>query len=228
MKIFISSLISGMERERTLAKKIIKRLGNDFLSAEDFPAQINSPQVACLQGLRQSGLVVLILNEAYGEIQASGLSPTHEEYREAKDTRPIIAFIKQASNREAAQQEFINEVSNWSNGLFRSSYNSIDDLEDQLTRALHSWEVSQASAPVDEASLITDALSALSNNISGNSHFRSSSESDLLISVISGPSIPILRPSQIEDESFVDKLLQAALFGPDKIFDKSSGSESYV
>ena len=96
MKIFISSLISGMERERTLAKKVIKRLGNDFLSAEDFPAQINSPQVACLQGLRQSGLVVLILNEAYGEIQASGLSPTHEEYREAKDTRPIIAFIKQA------------------------------------------------------------------------------------------------------------------------------------
>jgi len=228
MKIFISSLISGMERERTLAKKIIKRLGNDFVSAEDFPAQTNSPQVACLQGLRQSGLVVLILNETYGEIQASGLSATHEEYREARDTRPIIAFIKQASNREASQQEFINEVSNWSNGLFRSSYNSLDDFEDQLTKALHSWEVNQASAPVDEASLITGSLDALSNNVKSNSHSHSTGESDLLISVISGPSIPILRPSQIEEESFVDKLLQAALFGPYKIFDKGSGSESYI
>jgi len=94
MKIFISSLISGMEAERALAKKIIKRLGNDFVPAEDFPAQPNSPQIACLQGLRQSGLVVLILNEYYGAKQASGLSATHEEYREAKETRPINTNLR--------------------------------------------------------------------------------------------------------------------------------------
>lgn len=89
MKIFISSLISGMEAERALAKKIIKRLGNDFVTAEDFPAQPNSPQIACLQGLRQSGLVVLILNEYYGAKQASGLSARTKNIGKQKKLVPL-------------------------------------------------------------------------------------------------------------------------------------------
>lgn len=34
-----------------------------------------------------------MLGEAYGMKQASGLSATHEEYREARDTKPVIAFV---------------------------------------------------------------------------------------------------------------------------------------
>jgi hypothetical protein len=228
MKMFISSLISGMEAERKSAKKIIKRLGHEAVTAEDFSAQPNSPQISCLQGLRQSGLVVLILNELYGETQASGISATHEEYREAKETRPVIAFIKQAANREASQQEFIAEVSNWSQGVFRESYNSVEDLEDKLTKALHSWEVNQASAPVDDEALSKYAIVALQNARNGFSRSYSSNTPDLLVSIISGPSQAILRPSQMEDEALAEKLLPAALFGPHKIFDKSSGCENYI
>ena len=46
--------------------------------AEDFGARPDSPQVACLTGLRQSDIVVLIVGEHYGAVQPSGQSATHE------------------------------------------------------------------------------------------------------------------------------------------------------
>ena len=57
MKIFISSLITGMEDTRAAAKSAIEALGHAAVMAEDFGARPQSPQVACLDGLRQSSLV---------------------------------------------------------------------------------------------------------------------------------------------------------------------------
>lgn len=50
MKIFISSLIRGFEPYRAAARDAVTQLGYEPVMAEDFPAQPNSPQVACLQG----------------------------------------------------------------------------------------------------------------------------------------------------------------------------------
>lgn len=61
MKVFISSLISGMEAERAAVKRAIEVLGHQPVMAEDFGARASSPQVACLAGLRDADLVVLIL-----------------------------------------------------------------------------------------------------------------------------------------------------------------------
>ena len=60
MKVFISSLISGMEAERAAAKKAIALFRHQPVMAEDFGARPNSPQVACLSGLRDADAVVLI------------------------------------------------------------------------------------------------------------------------------------------------------------------------
>src|SRR3546814_5244888 len=95
MKIFISSLISGMEIERAATKRAIELLRHEAVMAEYFGAQVSSPQIACLTGLRQSDLVVLVLGTRYGVKQASGLSATHEEYREARGRKPILIFIQQ-------------------------------------------------------------------------------------------------------------------------------------
>jgi hypothetical protein len=69
---------------RAAAREVVSTLRGEPIMAEDFGAQPHSPQVACLTGLRQSDLVVLILGEQYGAIQPSGFSATHEEYREAR------------------------------------------------------------------------------------------------------------------------------------------------
>ena len=76
MKVFVSSLITGMESIRLAARKAVEILRHAPIMAEDLGAQPNSPQVACLTGLRQSDVVVLILGERYGAEQASGLSAT--------------------------------------------------------------------------------------------------------------------------------------------------------
>jgi hypothetical protein len=94
MKVFISSIISGMEPFRAAAREAVEQLGHTAVLAEDFGAQPRSPQIACLDGLRQSALTILIIGERYGAKQSSGISATHEEFREARDRRPILAFSR--------------------------------------------------------------------------------------------------------------------------------------
>jgi hypothetical protein len=69
-----------MEPFRAGAREAVTQLGHQPVMAEDFGARPMSPQIACLQGVRQSAAVVLILGAAYGAKQASGLSATHEEF----------------------------------------------------------------------------------------------------------------------------------------------------
>ena len=68
MRIFLSSLISGMEDRRTAVARAVRALGHEPVMAEDFGAQPVSPQIACLQGARESAAVVLILGERYGAV----------------------------------------------------------------------------------------------------------------------------------------------------------------
>jgi hypothetical protein len=111
MKVFISSLIAEFEDIRAAAASAIRSLGHEPVTAENFDAGLVSPRVACLQGVREADLIVLILGEAYGAVQAtSGLSATHEEWREAKDRRPVIAFVQEGIAREPLQDEFVREV----------------------------------------------------------------------------------------------------------------------
>jgi hypothetical protein len=89
MKIFISSVISGFEDLRAAAALAIRSLGHEPVIAENFDAALVSPRVACLGGVREADLVVLILGKSYGAVQTnSGISATHEEWLEAKNRRP--------------------------------------------------------------------------------------------------------------------------------------------
>src|ERR1700730_9419134 len=137
MKVFISSLITTMEPFRAAAREAVTQLGHQPVMAEDFGAQPSSPQIACLQGLRQSAVVVLILGAGYGAKQASGLSATHEEDREAKNARPVIAFVQDGVSRDADQSALVSEVQAWDSGLFREGFSSPDRLRAQITRRLH-------------------------------------------------------------------------------------------
>ena len=85
MKIFVSSLISGNESFRAAVAEAAQTLGYELIKAEDFSATTASPQQACLAAVRACDVVVLLLGERYGYTQPSGLSATHEEYREARE-----------------------------------------------------------------------------------------------------------------------------------------------
>jgi hypothetical protein len=82
VKVFISSLISGMEQVRAAAREAVTTLRHEPVMAEDFGAQQDSPQVACLTGLREADVVVLILGERYGAPQQSP-DPRREKENQA-------------------------------------------------------------------------------------------------------------------------------------------------
>ena len=220
MKVFISSLIAGFESYRDAARRAVSTLRNEPIMAEDFGAQPNSSQIACLQGVRSADVVVLVLGSDYGFVPTgSTISATHQEYREARETRPILAFIQQGIDAQPEQKAFIDEVQAWEGGLFRSSFNNAIDLQDGITRALHDFVLANAVGPVDQDLLASQAAAMILPERRGQS-----SSTIMEIAIIGGPSQRILRPLQMEDPSLGEYLEQSAFYGENRLFDRTKGS----
>lgn len=224
MKIFISSLITGMEEFRAATREAILQLGHEPVMAEDFGARPHSSQIACLDGIRQSGLVVLLLGVGYGTKQTTGLSPTHEEYREAKGNHSIIAFVQEGITPDADQAEFIKEVQAWEGGLFRGSFSSPEKLKTSVTRAIHEWQISTAAGPLNPEELLQQAVS----NVTVEQREHRHGVPSLVLSVTAGPTHAVLRPSEIEKPALAKELLQEALFGQTPIFTTEAGNDNGV
>lgn len=224
MKIFISSLISGMTEPRLAARQAVESLGHTAVMAEDFQPSPQSPQIACLSGLRSSAAVVLILNDQYGAKQSSGLSPTHEEYREAKGRQPVFVFRQEVHSNDPDQAAFIAEAEGWESGEFRGTFKSPEELKTKITRALHEWEVSRASSPLDSDALLVQAKAQIPDESRG----FSQSGVSVLVSIAGGPTQAILRPSEIESADLSSEIMKEALFGKRPLFDPKRGSDSEI
>lgn len=221
MNVFISSLIGGFGQYRDAAKRAIAALRHSPVMAEDFGAKTSSPQIACLQGVRQSDLVVLILGEGYGPVQTeSGLSATHEEYREARDSKKVLAFIQQGVTPEPHQAEFIAEVEGWESGLYRAGFTDADDLNTAVVRALHDVAMSDAVGAADTEEMSRRAFALIPPE---NRNVVTGASVDIAIAC--GPRQQVLRPVEIEDSALAETLLQAGLFGTDRLFVPSLGND---
>jgi hypothetical protein len=205
-----------MEEFRSAAVDAISSLGHEAITAEQFSANPNSPRIACLSGVRDANLVVLILGGRYGDIQASGISATHEEYADAKGQKPILAFVQRGVEREELQAAFVSEVEGWEGGHFRRSFSSAEELRREITQAIHRWELSAAVAPVDAAEILGRALATMEAEREGG--HRRADRVLLNIAIAGGPTQQILRPAEIEQADLANSMLQEALFGSDPIF----------
>lgn len=221
MKVFLSSLIAGYEALRDAAGTGATTLGHAVVRAEDFGASPDSPQSACLAGVRSADAVMLILGARYGHVQASGLSATHEEYREARDTRPVIVFIEAGVDPEPAQAAFIREVQAWERGHFTAEFDGPADLRDKVIRALHDFALATESGPLDEAELVERAqgLVPSSRNFAG---------TELVLVVAGGPRRAVLRPAELEDPRLHRFLMAEALTGEDAVLSPTRGTDVSV
>lgn len=225
MKVFVSSLITGFEPFRSAAKAAVQTLRHEPIMAEDFGARADSPQVACLRGVRDSELVVLVLGGSYGAVQTgSGLSATHEEFREARERKPVLAFVQESVQRDPQQEVFVNEVQGWQTGYFRSGFKTAEELRDAVTRALHDHQIANAACPFDPAQLAA-AVEALLPRSYRN---RRLDTPTLRIAIAGGPSQSLLRPAKLGVPELSEFIQQQALFGSQRIFDKSLGTEDNI
>lgn len=188
--------------------------------AEDFGAKPASPQVACLQGLRSADLVVLILGERYGVIPpGSEVSPTHEEYLEARGTKEILLFVQEDVLHESAQDALLREAQGWRGGLFRAGFRTPEELRDAVTQAIHKFELVHTAAPLNVAELRSSAEAMLTER----SRRGSQGPSRLCFALAAGPKQLVMRPAELESELLADALHQQAMFGTPRLFEKSSG-----
>jgi hypothetical protein len=221
MKIFISSLITEMEPIRAAAKAAITTLNHEPITAEDFGALPHTPQVACLDGVRQAGAVVLTLGSRYGAVQTTGLSATHEDYREARDRCPVLAFVEEGGTPEPKQAEFIHEGQDWDSGLIRVGFADATQLERKIILALHRLDIASPSTPFDAQELLSRTLGMFPDE-------RDSYEAILSVAVAGGPAQAILRPSRIEEPSLAEMLEKEALYGTVRLFSRNDGTHASI
>jgi hypothetical protein len=223
MKVFISSVISGFQDHRAAAREAAESLGHQVIAAEDFGASPSSPQQVCLAGVREADVIVLLLGERYGSLQASGLSPTHEEYREARGTKPVLVFVQTGVTAEPGQDRFIDETGTWEGGGYRQTFDTPASLRSAVIRALHDWELSQQTGPVNEDDLKTRAVALLPQQ---SAHAAGSAV--LWVAMAGAPTRQVLRPSDLDNAQLHRDMQQEALYGQHPIFDTRRGAQASV
>lgn len=186
-------------------------------SAEDFAATAHSPQVACLTGVRQSDAVVLVLGERYGAVQASGLSATHEEFREARESKPTLVFVQGGITPEPKQGEFIIEARDWAGGRIAPTFGDAPALTAAVIRGLDELELSRAAGTADPAEMSERARGLVPRA-------NAVSEASLVLAIACGPRQPVLRPARLDDPQLARDLMQAALFGDAALLDAAEGT----
>jgi hypothetical protein len=220
MKVFISSVVGGFEHFRDAAAAAVRSLGHHVVRAEDFGASPASPQSACLAGVRDADVVLLLLGERYGEPQAAGLSATHEEYREARDADKVLVFVQGKVAPEPAQASLIDEVRGWEGGHYTASFTSPQELRDAVTRDLHRLELARSSTPADPDEVAARAAAAMD---------AASAHGDALdVAVAGGPRTAVIRPSDLSGQALRDLLAETAVTGASRLFPIEGSSSCTV
>ena len=210
-----------MEIHRDAAGAAIRALGHELIRAEDFGASPQSPQQACLAGVRAADVVVLLLGTRYGFIQGSGLSATHEEYREAKQRCDVLVFIEHGVERESEQDALVTEAQDWSAGQYTEPFTSTQSLRDVVTRRLHELELARQAGRPDDAEMLARAEMLVPSP-------RDAYRDSLVVVVAGGPRQQVLRPAEIESEDLRRRIMQEALFGRDAVFTPEEATRGEV
>jgi hypothetical protein len=138
VKVFISSVRRSLEAERDAMRGLILALEHEPRRFEDFTAQPVPSREACLQGVRDADVYLLLLGERSGDpLPDTGAAPTEEEFAAARARGiPILVFLKRGIAPDDRQKAFIDRVSNYVDGRFRRGFDAVPDLLISVAEAL--------------------------------------------------------------------------------------------
>jgi hypothetical protein len=135
--VFISSVIGGFEGVRQVAREAVESMGMRPVMAEMAGARPQSPQHALLGEVADADVYLLLLGARYGDPGASGVSPTEEEFEEAKRRNKPIVILRQDVAMEPAQQEFLARAGGgWEEGSLWDRFTDERDVGMKIVRAL--------------------------------------------------------------------------------------------
>ncbi len=130
MIVFISSVRRGLEAERDYLPALLRAAGHQPRRFEDFTAQPSPSRDACLTGVEQAEVYLLLLGQHYGQPMAdTGAAPTEEEFTVAKRRGiPILVFRKSGVEPDDRQTDFIARVGEYQRGRLWKQFDGPLDL----------------------------------------------------------------------------------------------------
>ncbi|MGO9116550.1 MAG: DUF4062 domain-containing protein [Desulfomonilaceae bacterium] len=96
LTVFLCSTYSDLVEERTAVIDAIGRLKLQHDSMEFFGARPNQPIETCLEEVRRSDILVVIVGHRYGSfVRGSDISYSEAEYREGQKLgKPCLAYLR--------------------------------------------------------------------------------------------------------------------------------------
>lgn len=152
--VFVSSLARGdMGDIRKGAKEAIESLGMHPVMFETEGASEEGSRTALLARIPDCDVYLLLLGAEYGEPGNSGLSPTEEEFDEARTAGvPILALVQVGVEREEKQKAFVDRVrGTWEEGHFAPTFTNSADVVTATVRALSGWRSRAPNAAARDA-----------------------------------------------------------------------------
>jgi hypothetical protein len=137
VKVFISSVGRGLERERDYLPGFLRAIGQEPVFFEGFPAQRRPSREAVLRAVEEAD-VYLLLGGLYGEPTSdTGQAATEEEFIVAKRRgMPIFVFRKRGVEPDDLQREFIKRVGEYQQGRFWKEFSDNGELATAVVEAL--------------------------------------------------------------------------------------------
>lgn len=149
IKVFISSVIEGYKDHRDAVEEAIIELNKDQgfnfevirMESNKYPAVNKSPQKSCLDSVKECDIYLGIYpRNNYGWKESPvGISPTHEEFRQAvKDNKCCLILVENSKETDPRQEEFLKEVGEWVSGYFMNKFKSknVNQLKHMVYRKL--------------------------------------------------------------------------------------------
>lgn len=146
-RIFISSLARGeMAEIRTATRAAVESLDMRPVMFETQPASAEGSRRALFDQVGTSDALLLLVGAEYGEPGERGISPTEEEFQQARDRGiDVLALVQEGIEREPAQEEFLARVrGTWERGNFTANFTGPADVALAAVKTLTAWQRSRA------------------------------------------------------------------------------------
>ncbi|NYJ18538.1 DUF4062 domain-containing protein [Glaciibacter psychrotolerans] len=184
MKIFISSVRTGLEAERDALPGLIRALGHEPVRFEDFSAQAVPSREACIKAVESSDAYLLLLGPHYGAVfPETGQSATEDEWVTAQRLgTPRFVLRKSGVDFDARQQAFEATLGDYGSGRFYKMFATVAEVLNAAAGAIH--ELEQAPGALEFEPLIRMPAIHWLTDGTGSQGFRSSDRPRLEVHIV--------------------------------------------
>jgi hypothetical protein len=142
MKVFVSSVITGLEAEREACASAILSVGSEVVRSEDLGARPGTPRQVCLSEVARSDALVAVFDRSFGFIPVEDnpkrLSVTALEVEAARTSgKPILIIVRRdRPDREPELAAYLRGLTDFDRGVFVVFYSSLSDLRGVVSAAV--------------------------------------------------------------------------------------------